>query len=368
MIRYNAVLSFLDDIGRFRRGLQNYIEKTLTTWFRSFEKQKDIVVDILMARRGMYQRPFMHFSVGVLFVAGIVSGPILADTYPGRGQSELNEATPPSAVVTSLDFSEYGVKTQVSQKPRDQVLEYAVEAGDTLSTIADKFGISVETIRWANNLSRDVLQIGQVLKIPPVTGVVHKVREGETVYSIARRYNTDAQKIVNYPFNDFANLDSFALNVGQTLIVPDGEIAPPVARPAAPSRIATVSPSNLSVGGSGQFSWPAGGVITQYPIWYHMALDIANRDAPGIAAAGEGTVASVQFLKYGYGHHAIVDHGDGLSTLYAHLSDVYVKPGDKVSKGQILGKMGSTGRSTGTHLHFEVRKSGTPVDPRPFLK
>jgi murein DD-endopeptidase MepM/ murein hydrolase activator NlpD len=369
MTRFKTVYIFFRDVGIFKQGLTNYIEHRLTHAFHFFEKRKDMVVDVLMARRGKYQRPFMHFSVGVLFVAGLVSGPILADTYPGRNPaSDLENFTPPSAVATSLDFSEYGVKTQVSEKPRDQVLEYTVEQGDTLSSIATKFGISLDTIRWANSLSRDVLQVGQVLKIPPVTGVVHKVREGETVYSIAKRYSTEAQKIVNFPFNDFSDLDTFALNVGQTLVVPDGEIAQPVSKPVIPSRIAVNTPSNLSSGGSGQFSWPTGGVITQYPIWYHMALDIANREAPAITAAGEGTVASVQFLKYGYGQHIIISHTEGLSTLYAHMSEIYVKAGDKVTRGQVLGRMGSTGRSTGTHLHFEVRRNGTPVDPRPFLK
>jgi murein DD-endopeptidase MepM/ murein hydrolase activator NlpD len=368
MANFRAITSLFNDIVSFKRGLTNYIEHNITHFFTSFEKQKDMVVDILMARRGVYQRPFMHFSVGVLFVAGIVSGPILADTYPGMASGqELDSFTLPSAVITSLDFSEYGVKTQISEKPRDQVLTYQVEQGDTLSSLANKFGVSVETIRWANTLSRDTLQVGQELKIPPVTGVVHKVREGETVYSIARKYGTEAQKIVNFPFNDFADLDSFALNVGQTLIVPDGEIVQVENKPSSP-RITSVQPSNLSSGGSGQFSWPTVGVITQYPIWYHMALDIANREAPGITAAGDGTVISVQYLKYGYGHHAIIDHGDGLSTLYGHMTDVYVKAGDKVTRGQVIGKMGSTGRSTGTHLHFEVRRGGTPVDPRPFLR
>lgn len=369
MARFRAMTSLFDDISLFKKGWIIYGEKHIRSFIKSFERHKDMVVDILMARRGMYQRPFMHFSIGVLFVAGMVSGPILADTYPGRGNEQtLGTITPPSAVVTSLDLTEYGVKTEVSEKPRDQVIDYTVESGDTLSTIAEKFGISMETIKWANNLSSSTLKVGQVLKIPPVTGVVHKVREGETVYSIARKYGTEAQKIVNYPFNDFTDLDTFALSVGQTLVVPDGAIAQ-VSSPQTSGRPPAVSVQPpASAGGTGQFSWPAGGMITQYPIWYHMALDIANPSAPGIAAAGDGVVSLVQYLKYDYGQHIIVDHGDGLSTLYAHLSEIYVKPGDRISRGQIIGRMGSTGRSTGTHLHFEVRKNGRAVSPMGFLK
>ncbi len=348
------------DLTDWSRGWYFYLERKLRHFGIRFETNKDLIVDILMARRGSYQRPFLHFSLAVLLVVGVTSAPILASAYPGGVPAALASFTPPSAVMSSLDLSEYGVQTQVSQKPRDQVIIYPVEKGDTLAKVADKFGVSIDTIKWANDLRRDSLSIGQELKIPPVTGVVHKVREGETVYSIAKKYKTDAQKIVNFPFNDFADLDTFALNVGQTLVVPDG------VEPQAPAIIIPLPP--VYAGGTGQFLWPVGGIITQYPVWYHMALDIANPAAPGIAAADSGVVTLVEYLRYGYGQHLIVNHGDGFSTLYAHLSEIYVKPGDQVARGQIIGKMGSSGRSTGTHLHFEVRKNGITLDPRPFLK
>lgn len=351
---------FFDDVRAWIGGWSLYLERKARKFAYWFESNKDNLVEILMARRGTYQRPFLYFSLSILFVVGIIGGPILAKTYPGGIPSALAEFTPPSAVVSSLDLTEYGVQTQISEKPRDQVITYSVSKGDTLAKIADKFGVSIDTIKWANDLKRDSLSIGHELQIPPVTGVVHKVREGETIYSIAKKYKTDAQKIVNFPFNDFSDLDTFALNVGQTLIVPDG------VQPEAPAIIIPLPP--VFAGGTGQFLWPVGGIITQYPVWYHMALDIANPGLPGIAAAGEGVVSLVEYLRYGYGQHIIIDNGDGFSTLYAHLSEIYVKPGDRVARGQIIGKMGTTGRSTGPHLHFEVRKNGVAVDPRPFLK
>lgn len=359
--------NLLDELNLWRRGWSNYLRRHVERFSRSFEEQKDGIVDILMARRGMYQRPFMHFSLLVLFGAGVLSAPILADTYPGQGVSnDVATFTPASAVVQSLDFSSYAVETEISEKPRDQVIEHVVSTGDTLSQIADSYQVSVDTIRWVNNIKGDSLSIGQALQIPPVTGIVHKVREGDTVYSIAKKYKTEAQKIVNFPFNDFTDLDTFALTVGQSLVVPDGVVeqaAPAIARrPAAPP------PAMPGAGGSGQFMWPTGGLITQYPVWYHMALDIANREAPGIAAAGSGTVLSVQYLKFGYGSHIILDNGGGFTTLYAHLSEIYVQPGDRVNQGQIIGKMGSTGRSTGTHLHFEVRVNGKAQNPLSYLK
>ncbi len=355
-----AWLLFIDDIGLWASGWYNYLERKVRRFGLRFERQKDVLVDILMARRGSYQRPFLHLSLFVLLLGGVASAPILANAYPGALPGNLNEFTPPSAVVSSLDLSEYGVATQISEKPRDQVITYVVEQGDTLARVGEKFGVSVDTIKWSNDLKGDSLRIGQELKIPPVTGIVHKVREGETVYTIAKRYKTDAQKIVNFPFNDFADLDTFALNVGQTLVVPDG------VQLQAPAIVAP-QPS-VFAGGSGQFLWPTGGIISQYPVWYHMALDIANPSLPAVTAAGDGVVTLVEHLRYGYGEHIVINNGDGISTLYAHLSEIYVQVGDSVSRGQVIGKMGSTGRSTGPHLHFEVRKNGVTVNPLPFLK
>jgi len=345
-----------EDIHAWIRGWYIYIEKKLHHFGIRFEAQKSILVEILIARRGTYQRPFLHFSLGVLFVVGVMSAPILASSTTAN----TSDFTPPSAVLTSLDMAEYGVQTEISQKPRDQVISYEVQKGDTLSTIAEKFGVSVDTIKWANDIRSDNLRIGQEVKIPPVTGVVHKVREGENIYTIAKKYKTDAQKIVNFPFNEFSDLDTFALQIGQTLIVPDGVIA------EAPAIIAPAPP--VIVGGTGQFQWPTNGLITQYPIWYHMAVDIANSSAPGIAASDKGTVVLVQYLRYGYGQHVMIDHGNGFTTLYGHMSNIYVNVGDVVSRGQVIGRMGSTGRSSGIHLHFEIRKNGVTINPLPMLK
>ncbi|EKD87497.1 MAG: lipoprotein precursor, partial [uncultured bacterium] len=304
-------VGFKDDVVLWLRGWGVYLERKLSRFGHWFETNKDSLVEILMARRGTYQRPFLYFSLSILFAVGVMGGPILARTYPGGLPAALAEFTPPSAALSSFDLTEYGVQTQISEKPRDQVITYTVEGGDTLAKIAEKFAVSIDTIKWANDLKRDSLSVGQELKIPPVTGIVHKVREGETIYSIAKKYKTEAQKIVNFPFNDFSDLDTFALNVGQTLVVPDG------VQPQAPAIIRALPP--IAAGGTGQFVWPVGGMITQYPVWYHMALDIANPGLPGVAAGDAGVVSVVQYLRYGYGEHIIVDHGNGLSTLYAHL-------------------------------------------------
>ena len=354
--------NLFEDIGLWREGWTHYIERKLKRWGTGFETQKNVIVDILMARRGTYQRPFLTISLGILLITGVMSAPIIANAYPGSVQSQLTQFTPSSAVATSLDFSDYGIQTQISQKPRDQVISYTVEKGDTLSSVAEKFGISTDTIRWENNLTSDDLAIGDTLKIPPVTGMVITVSEGETVQSIAKKYKTDAQKIVNYPFNDFADLDTFALNVGQTLVVPDG------VEPAAAPLFIAQGPAPMSIAtGIGQILWPTNGVITQCPVWYHVAFDIANPAEPGVMAATNGVVSVPPFDRYGYGNHIIVNRGDGLSTLYGHLSEIYVRTGDHVARGQVIGRMGSTGRSTGPHLHFETRINNVIVYPNQFF-
>ncbi len=344
----------------FVKTLWLYLRKRGLKWWAIFEEKKDILVNVLVTKRGLYQRPFLHSSFTALLIVGMVCLPIIANSYPTAATGGLDEFTPPSAVLSSWD--EAGTQTQISEKPRDKIITYKVEAGDTISTIAEKFGISEDTVRWANpEIKGDKVVEGQELAIPPVTGLVIKVKKGETIYSIAKKYKTEAQNILNWPFNDFEDLDTFALRAGQTLVVPDGVM--PEAQPVySPKTVAQVTGP-----GTGQFIWPTQGTISQNPVSYHMALDIANRSLPPVMAADQGTVVKVARERYGYGWHIIVDHQNGFQTLYAHLSDIYVTEGQGVSKGSVIGKVGSTGRSSGPHLHFEIRKNGTLLNPLNFL-
>lgn len=238
-----------------------------------------------------------------------------------------------------------------------------MKQGDTLASIGKKFDVSVDTIKWANNLKTDTIVEGDTIKVPPVTGVVHKVAPGENVYAIAKKYHTDAQKIVNFPFNNFVDLDTFTLATGQTLYVVDGVI-----EDAKPKTFSTFAQVKSGVRGSSRFIWPTTGVITQYPVWYHMALDIANNASPSIIASDTGTVVYSGCVGYGYGCHVIIDHGNGYQSLYGHFALIDVSAGQVVSQGQRLGTMGTTGRSTGIHLHFEIRSGGVLLNPLSFLQ
>ena len=308
----------------------------------------------------------MHVAaMGVLGI-GVIVSPFLADTYPiFEGQENgLRISSPTLAESIAVDADVF--QTSISLKPRDKILDYTVERGDTLSTIAEKFGISLETIRWANNLINDNITVGDSLKILPVTGIAHKVAKGESVYTIAKKLDSDAQKIVDFPFNDFANPETFSLVEGQILIVPDG------VKPAEQStfrRQVYIASGPVTISGLG-FTWPVRGVISQFAAWYHMAIDIAASIGSPVVAAQNGTISSISVGTWdgGYGTSVYVRNGD-VETHYAHLGGINVSVGQAVAAGStVLGWIGMTGRTTGPHVHFEVRKGGVLVNPLPYLQ
>lgn len=355
----------LRDFGRevkeWIQFLSLYTWKRITFFAVHFEKGKDILVDLLLVKRGRYSKYFLNTSFLFLVAGAIVAGPVIAQYYPTGSEEQISSEYTAGELATISD-GDLTTTTALSDKPRFEIVDYEVVRGDTLGTIAEKFGISIDTIKWANSLKIEKLIPGQTLRIPPVTGIVHRVGAGDTIYSLAKKYKSDAQKIVNFPANDFPDLDTFALSVGQILFIPDGVM------PEAAPIIRTAPVPQFIAGAGGKFMWPAQGLITQYPVSYHMAVDIANASAPPIAAGEAGTVSYAGCLRYGYGCHVIINHIDGYQTLYAHLSSYTVSAGAVVGRGQVIGRMGSTGRSTGTHLHFEVRKNGVPLNPLGFLK
>ncbi|NTU46038.1 peptidoglycan DD-metalloendopeptidase family protein [Candidatus Roizmanbacteria bacterium] len=357
----------MQDLKSFCIFLRQYIVSRLFLFGRGFEQVKNIIVAFLLVKRGKYSNSFLNTSFFVLVAAVLIGIPTIAENNPFVSSIDATNA-PSQAAVVSYNPYENPLGTSVSIKPRDKVEDYTVKGGDTLALIAQQSNITVDTIKWANNLKSDSIKPGQVLKIPPVTGVVHKVSSGENIYTIAKKYKTDAQNIVNFPFNDFADLDTFQLTPGQTLIVPGGVIEEE--QPKYDSGYGGMAQIQAGVKGTSNFIWPTSGIITQYPIWYHMALDIANNAHPAVIAADTGTVTFAGCINWGYGCHVIINHGNGYQSLYGHMvsGSIVVSAGQVVSQGQKLGNMGSTGRSTGTHLHFEIRSGSTLLNPLNFLK
>jgi len=357
----------MQEVIEFIVFFRNYTITRLISLGRSFEGLKDVIVAFLIVKRGKYSSSFLNTSFIILVGATIVGGPIIAENSPFLGLFE-NEYKPQFSQATVVSYNPYesGLSTTISIKPRDRIIEHKVASGDTLESIAKRYVISVDTIKWVNNLKSDSIMPSQVLKIPPVTGVVHTVASGETIYSIAKKYKTNAQNIVNFIFNDFADIDTFALRAGQILYVPDGVIEED--QPKYFAMKPTYAQIQAGIHGSSSFIWPTSGTITQYPTWYHMALDIANNALPPVLASDTGTVTFAGCIDWGYGCHVVIDHANGYATLYGHMSVINVTAGQAVSQGQQIGVMGSTGRSTGPHLHFEVRSGSTLLNPQEFLR
>lgn len=375
----NTVLSSLASVRRFAAlfvafshfFFLYYTHKKVMRFSRDFERNKNMIVKLLLMKRGRYNRSFLHVTAMLVLGIGILLAPLLAETYPVFSGSNQNVL---SASIASAQEQDQSItvdsnvfQTKESVKPRSEVVTYAVQRGDTISTIAKKFGISEDTIRWTNDLANDDLAIGDELKILPVTGMLHKVTKGDTVQTIAKKYDTEAQKIADFPFNDFVNPETFSLVEGQLLVVPDG-IKPEVQQTFKRQVYLVQGPVSITSAG---FTWPLRGAVSQFASWYHMGLDITSPVGTPIVAAQSGkvTLASSGTWDGGYGTHVVIDNGGGMSSNYAHLSGLNVSAGDDVVAGKtVVGWVGLTGRTTGAHVHFEIMRNGALVDPLPYLQ
>ena len=353
----DLIREFLREEGRWLGGV--------VRWTLGWSGAVKAEISKLMYRqRGRYSASFVNVGMAVLFFVAIA--------FSGMVEDLLNRGDEGEGVGSGylIAAEGTGAETLISDLPKGETTNYRVAEGDTVSSIGQRFGVSIDTIVWENGLkSVDAIKPNQLLRILPVTGIRHQVRRGENIYSIAKKYQVDAQNIIDYPFNAFTNDETFALAAGQELIIPDGikpkEVIIDTQRYVARS-VAPVP----GVVGEGNFMWPTSGHISQRYYWYHPAVDIANSANPDILASQGGTVVTAGWNGGGYGNYAIVDHGNGYRTLYAHMlnNSIVVRPGQVVKQGQKLGVMGSTGRSTGTHLHFEIITANGKRDPLVLLK
>lgn len=246
---------------------------------------------------------------------------------------------------------------------RDRVVGYVVRDGDTPGSIAARFGISTNTVLWANGIrDGDLIRPGDILVVLPTSGTLHTVVAGDDVTHVAERYDAKAEDVIR---ENGLPADG-AIRVGQKLVIPDGQILAPrrVARYRAdgPGGEDGPAPRSAPVPGTGLF-WPiTSRAISQYFGWRHPGIDVPNHSRSAVRAAQDGTVEFSGWLG-GYGRLVVLNHGSGRRTYYAHLSATEVKSGARVSRGESVGRVGSTGRSTGPHLHFEVREGGRAVNP-----
>ncbi|TSC56067.1 MAG: Peptidase M23 [Parcubacteria group bacterium Gr01-1014_18] len=256
------------------------------------------------------------------------------------------------------------------QRLLEDIETYTVQDGDTFSSIAAEFGISINTILWENRLRlKDYIKPGQVLTILPTSGIRHTVKRGENMSKIASKYDVDAENILE--FNQIASAD--AIQIGQKLIIPEGS---PLPLPVAPTpikklaeKILNIKPTTKPKLIAGGMIWPAPGrVITQSWSWKHTGLDIDGITGDAIYAIADGTVAVSGWNTGGYGLQIVVQHSNGFKSRYAHCSKLLKQPGEAVRQGEVVCLMGSTGRSTGSHLHFEILQAGVRVNPLQYVK
>lgn len=264
------------------------------------------------------------------------------------GEALLPETGPSGTIA---DIADHPASSEISV--------YVVRPGDTLSGIAKMFDVSANTILWANDIAKGGIKPGQTLIILPITGVRHTVVKGDTLASLAKKYKGDAKEIADYNTISAEG----GLTVGEVVIIPDGTLA--VASTAKPA--SKPSTSNPYRGGSGSdlggfFIWPvAGGAKTQGLHGYN-GIDIGAPLGTPIYAAAGGTVLVARSSGWngGYGNYVVIVHGNGVQTLYAHMSSVAASAGAVVGQGEVIGYVGATGKATGKHLHFEVRGAKNP--------
>ncbi len=305
-------------------------------------------------------------------------------TVPGSiaEQPGADTLTDAQATETNHDVIVQRTKTEL----------YTVQTGDLVGTIARRFGVDIGTIITANHLSkRATIKPGDTLKIPPVSGIMHIVKKGDTVGKLAKLYQADTDKILATN-----QLEGRALTVGDELVIPDGvpiEIVTPRSTVAVRQNVPSTTIRNKSYDKYGELIdtradtrakpadatvdkapvtkllWPtAQHVVTQYYGWRHTGIDLDGDYTDPIYAAADGIVETAGWNSGGYGLQLVVDHGNGYKTRYAHSSKMFVNVGDHVKKGQAIAMVGTTGRSTGTHLHFEVYLNGKRRNPLAYIK
>ena len=286
----------------------------------------------------------------------------------------LQQAAGPQAI-TRLTL----LHTLIPTRPRDEVQDYTVQSGDSVFAIANAFGLKPESILWANydllNDNPDALSLDMELKIPPVDGVLYEWQEGDTIRGVSERFEAKAEDILGWSGNNL-DLTNPEIDPGTMVMLPGGHrefrqwLVPTIPRGAAGVSTNLYGAGTCPGGyegayGTGSFVWPAANhYLSGNDYWSgHLGIDIAAGLGASIYAADSGVVVFSGAAFGGYGYMIMIDHGNGYQTLYAHMSSTGVGCGASVLQGQYIGASGSTGKSTGPHLHFEVRYLGGFVNP-----
>lgn len=319
----------------------------------------------LIWSRGKLGRPIANLAVmSVAFIVFTFGEVLNSNKFVNSQELNPDYLSNVSDIIPSKNIT----TTQIpEERKRAESFAYTVQGGDTLSGIGSKFKISIDALKYVNGLTdNSVLRPGQEVTIPPVSGLIHEVEDGDSLASIAEKYSVPEQAIADFNYI----LDTSTLAVGTELVVPDAKVPEPEIVPIIP----TVYTQPVQYGAptpSGNFCvWPSTTtIITQYFSWYHNGLDVATPwgSLPPLFACTDGTVTRAGWDPWGLGLHVRIDHGGGYETVYGHMSRIDVGYGANVGRGQQIGVMGSTGRSTGPHVHFIVNYYGVAQNPLNYV-
>jgi LysM repeat protein len=307
-------------------------------------------------------------SVKEVLVPTLPPAPVEA-ALPNFDQASLVEAI----------FRRPVLHTIIPDRPQEDIRDYTVTRGDSVFGIATKFNIKPDTVLWANydmlNDNPDMISLGMQLKIPPTNGVLYKWQEGDTLDAVASEFDAKKEDILSFSGNHL-DLTNPEIQPGTLVMIPGGHrefrqwIIPTIPRGKAGVSVGLYGAGACAGGysganGSGTFVWPAGNhYLSGNDYWGgHLGIDIAAGEGAPVFAADSGVVVFSGWANGGYGYMIMIDHGNGYQTLYGHLSSVNAGCGASVGQGGIIGYAGSTGNSTGPHLHFEVRYQGGFVNP-----
>ncbi len=311
----------------------------------------------------VYEKPTTNRSAGDIKLLSASTGPDLKANQ-GGGDIIVDEGALASS--GPFDFENAGMDKSAGEISVHVVRPCTPERCETLSHIAEMYGVSVNTILWANDIDNPKsVQPGDTLIILPITGVRHVVKSKETLATIAKKYGAETPEQVEGMVSDMLSYNRLAsasdISVGDTVVVPGG-----VMHQATPAKsVAKASTPTRTTGGAsggGSLIHPVPGAVRTQGIHGYNAVDLAAANGTSIraAAAGEVIVAKSGGWNGGYGSYVVVKHANGVQTLYAHMSSISVSVGTKVDAGDSIGGVGNTGRSTGSHLHFEVRGASNP--------
>lgn len=279
------------------------------------------------------------------------------------GQGGPDIVISPSAINDSALLASNPINTdyiETSGFKRNEITEYVVQTGDLLSFIASDYGVSMNSIIWANQLrDADSISPGQTLKIPPVSGVIHQIKKGDTIASIAKKYGAEEGKIVE--FNGLPQ--GGELQIGDDIVVPGGVIKSTGIASTGSARSSSSAKPFAYLPNLGDFYMLPTNGYNWGRIHGRNGVDIANSCGTPIYAAADGSVSIADGVGYngGFGKYIKLIHSNGTETVYAHATKLLTTAGENVQRGQMIALMGSTGRSTGCHLHFEVHGARNPL-------